>query len=64
MVEFESAEGSLQRLSIYEPLVMVSKEDWEASLPKEAFEVEKKVDETPKTPASTGKFLGKKGKKI
>lgn len=63
VVEFESAEGSLQRLSIYDALEIVNKDDWEASLPKEAFEPEKKPEETPKTPASTGRIIGKKGKK-
>lgn len=63
MVEFESAEGSLQRLSIYDALEIVSKDEWEASLPKEAFEPEKKPDDPPKTPASTGRIIGKKGKK-
>lgn len=65
MLEFESVEGSLQRLSVYDALEMVSKEDWEASLPPNAFEVEKKPDEvlkTPKTPAASKSFF-KKGKK-
>ena len=61
IVEFESAEGSLQRLSIYDPLEMVNFEDWEASLPKEAFEEEKVEKELPKTPANSKSI--KKGKK-
>ena len=61
VVEFESAEGSLQRLSIYDALEIVSKDEWEASLPPSAFEPEKKPEELPKTPVS--RVIGKKGKK-
>ena len=60
-VEFESAEGSLQRLSIYDALEIVSKDEWEASLPPSAFEPEKKPEDPPKTPVS--RIIGKKGKK-
>ena len=60
-VEFESAEGSLQRLSIYDALEIVSKDEWEASLPPSAFEPEVKPEDPPKTPVS--RFIGKKGKK-
>jgi len=65
-VEFESAEGSLQRLSIYDALEVVSKEDWESSLPEGSLEVEKKPEELPNTPVnkvvkrSTGFWKGKK----
>ena len=61
-VEFESAEGSFQRLSVYDALELVSKEDWEASLPPTAFEAERKVEELPKTP-TTSRVANKKGKK-
>lgn len=61
MIEFESTEGSLQRLSVYDALEIVSKEDWEASLPASAFEPDKKPEEPPKTPASSKAI--KKGKK-
>ncbi len=55
-VEFE-AEGRMHRLSVYEPLELVDKKEWEASLPtkltdkKEEAEV-KKEEEPPKTPAA------------
>jgi len=62
MIEFESSEGSLQRLSIYDALEVVSKEDWEASLPADAFEQEeKKPEELPSTPVNK---VIKRGKKI
>jgi len=50
MLEFE-ADGFLHSLSIFEPLEVVSKEEWESMLPPEALEPEKKLEE-PKTPAS------------
>lgn len=59
-LEFE-ADGYLHKLSIYEALELVSKEDWEASLPPEAMEPERKLEE-PKTPAFN-RIIGKKGKK-
>lgn len=63
-VEFESAEGSLQRLSIYDALEIVSKDEWEASLPPLALEHEPKPEDPPKTPKTpVSRFIGKKGKK-
>ena len=54
-------------MSVYDALEIVSKEDWEASLPPPAFEIEIKSEElpkTPKTPASSKvKQNFKKGKK-
>jgi len=58
-LEFE-AEGRTHRLSILEPLKLVAKEDWEATLPKRIFdepahakeEKELSVTATPKTPSS------------
>jgi bromodomain and PHD finger-containing protein 1 len=61
-VEFESSEGSLQRLSVYDALELVSKEDWEATLSPSAYEPDKKQEEVPKTPTTSRPFY-KKGKK-
>ena len=59
-LEFE-ADGYFHKLSVYEALELVSKQDWEASLPPEALMPEKKIEEL-KTPAFN-RFPGKKGKK-
>ena len=76
-VEFE-ADGTLHRLGIYEPLELVSKEEWEASLPphilQEAMQAAKEEAErlNPSTPGRSGQpdghgnrknFPNKKGKK-
>ena len=74
-VEFE-ADGTLHRLGIYEPLELVSKEDWEASLPphvlQEAVQAAKEEAErlNASTPGRFGQldgsrkhFPNKKGKK-
>jgi hypothetical protein len=61
-LEFE-AEGRTHRLSIFEPLLLVAKEDWEATLPKrnldESFHAKEEKDvavtTTPKTPASVSR---------
>ena len=60
-LEFE-ADGYFHKLSVYEALELVSKQDWEATLPPEALEPEKKPEETPKTPAFS-RLTNKKGKK-
>ena len=58
-VEFE-ADGTLHRLGIYEPLELVSKEEWEASLPphilEEAMQAAKEEAErlNPSTPGRSG----------
>lgn len=59
-LEFE-ADGFFHKMSVYEALELVSKQDYEASLPPEALEPEKKPEE-PRTPAFS-RFANKKGKK-
>ena len=59
-LEFE-ADGYFHKLSVYEALELVSKQDYEATLPPEALEPEKKPEE-PKTPAFS-RLANKKGKK-
>ena len=62
MVEFE-LNGKTEKFSIYDALSLVSKEDYEASLPPEMREKEKKEGEEggePKTPVSSIKNTSKK----
>lgn len=65
-LEFE-AEGRVHKLSVYEALPLVSKEEWEASLPADAFEVKaaEKRDEDVEQAAVVAKTpkSGKKKKK-
>ena len=58
-VEFE-ADGRLHKFSIYDALSLVSKEDYEASLPPEIKERQEKKEEEPQTPVIQ-KVSSKKG---
>ena len=59
-LEFE-ADGYIHKLCVYDALELVSKENYEASVPPEALEPVKKQEE-PKTPAFN-RIANKKGKK-
>lgn len=61
MLEFE-AEGRPHKFSIYDALELVSKEDWEATIPPQEEEPER-PEEAPKTPVPSKAKVTKKGKK-